>query len=369
MTLDPFELARAEEMMRGYSARWWDEPLEVLGVELEFDVPLVEPETGIESLVFRRGGKMDVIVRHLDDGRVIVQDSKTSSEDITAGSTFWRRMRLNTQASGYINAARSLGFGEPWGACWDVLAKPGQRPKQTPIVEDGAKVVLDVNGVRVRTKDGKKWRETADSAQGYDLQYRPETVDEYRERLCQAIIEDPDAYFVRGEVVRLEEEEREAMFDTWQIAHQIIEGRRLGHYPRNPDSCLRYGSICAMLDVCTGDRSIDDPLRYRRTENVHEELSGKKTALPLLTNSELSTYRACARLHHYRYDLGVRAIEDADAARFGTLCHVGLEQWWLGVKQGAPEDECLARAIERMRTPPKPEIAKTSTLTREAVSL
>lgn len=367
--MDPFELARAEEMLRGYSARWFDEPLEVLGVELEFDVAMVNPETGAESRTFRRGGKLDVIVRRRDDGRVIVHDSKTSSEDITAGSFFWKRMRLNTQASGYINAARELGFGEPWGACWDVLGKPGQRQCQIPIVEDGAKVVLDANGTRVRTKDGKKWRETADSAQGYVLQTRPETVDEFRERVCRAIIDDPDAYFVRGEVVRLLEEEREAMFDAWQTARQIAEGRRLGRHPRNPDSCVRYGSTCAMFDVCTGDRSLDDPLRYRRTENVHEELSARETSLPLLTNSELSTYRACARLHHYRYDLGVRAIEDADAARFGTLCHRGLEGWWLAVKAGAPENECFGRAIEMMRTPPKPELAKTSTLTREAVSL
>jgi hypothetical protein len=368
VSTDGFELARAEEMLRGYSARWYDEPLDVLGVELEFDVPLVNPETGADSRTFRRGGKIDVLVRRRDDGRVLVYDAKTSSEDITSGSVFWKRLRLNTQASGYIHAARELGFGEPWGACWDVLGKPSQRPCGVPILEDGAKVVLDAGGMRVRTKDGKKWRETADSAQGFVLQTRPETVDEYRVRVRDAICAEPDRYFARGEVVRLLEEEREAMFDAWQIAANIREGRRLGRWPRNPDSCLRYGQTCAMFEVCTGERSIDDPTRYRRVEHVHEELGARATKLPLLTNSELSTYRACTRLHHYRYDLGVRALDDGDDARFGTLCHRGLEGWWLQKKSGAPEDECLGHALYVMRTP-KATPATTTPVTRQEISL
>lgn len=367
---DPFELARAEEMLTGYSARWWDEPLEVLGVELEFDVPLINPETGAASKTFRRGGKLDVLVRRLDDARLLVMDAKTSSEDIGAGSFFWKRLTLNTQASGYLHAARELGFGDPWGACWDVLGKPAQRPSAVPLVdEEGLKIVIDAGGQRVRTKDGKKWRQTADAGEGFVLQTRPETVDEYRTRIREAICDTPDKYFVRGDVVRLLEEEREAMFDVWQTARMIAEGRRLGRHPRNPDSCVRYGSTCSMFGVCTGETTLDDPLRFRRVDNVHEELSSMGAKLPLLTNSELGTYRACARLHHYRYDLGVRALEEADAARFGTLVHRGLEGWWLQKKGGAPEDECLGHALHTMRTP-KPALAKTtSPVTREAVSL
>lgn len=399
---DPFDLARAEEMLLGYSARWYDEPLEVLGVELEFDVELTNPETGAASRTFRRGGKLDVLVRRLTTGHLVVYDAKTSSEDIGAGSFFWKRLLLNTQASGYISAARELGFGEPWGACWDVLGKPAQRPLGEPIVEDGAKVVLDAAGQRVRTKDGKKWRETGDSKEGYVLQTRPETIDEYRARVREAICNEPDRYFQRGDVVRLLEEEREAMFDAWQTAANIREARRLGRHPRNPDACVRYGSTCSYFGVCTGETVLDDPLRFRLVENVHEELTGRakcacthapeqhtsdgcggvamlgkpceckatrRTFLPLLTNSELSAYRACARLHHYRYDLGVRAIEDADNARFGTLVHRGLEGWWLGKKDGAPEDDCVGRALEMMRAP-KPALAKTmAPQTREAVSL
>ena len=351
---DPFELARAEEMLRGYSARWFEEPLDWLSVEVEAEGPLTNPETSAASRTFALGGKLDAIARDRRTGRVLVVERKTSAEDIGAGSPYWRRLTLNAQISAYMVLARELGH-DPAGILYDVLGKPAIRPSAVPIVEDGAKVVLDAGGRRVRTIDGKKWRETADSSKGFVLQTRPETVEEFRGRLQEAICKEPDRYFRRGDVVRLAEDEREAAFDTWQTAASIREGRRLGHYPRNPDACLRYGSTCAFFDVCAGSASLDDPARFRRVEHVHEELSrsdaSRPTRLPLLTNSEMAAHRACARLHHYRYDLGVRALDDAAVQRFGHLVHEGLEAWTVAVKDGAPELECVERAIAAMRAP------------------
>lgn len=149
-----------------------------------------------------------------------------------------------------------------------------------------------------------------------------------------------------------------AAFDAWQTAAAIREGRRLGRWPRNPDACIRYGSTCSYFDVCAGQGSLEDGTRFRQVENVHEELTARATRLPLLTNSELGSYRACTRLHHYRYDLGVRALEDAENARFGTLVHRGLEGWWLGKAAGIPEQGCIERAFERMLA--RPDLAKTT---------
>lgn len=368
MTVDPYELARAEEMLRGYSARWFDEPLEWLAVEVEADAPLVNPDTGAASRTFLLGGKIDAIARHPPTGDVLVVERKTSSEDLSAGSSYWKRLTLASQLSTYMALARAIGF-EPRRILYDVLGKPAIRPSGVPIVEDGAKVVLDAGGQRVRTKDGKKWRETGDTAQGYVLQTRPETVDEFRERLRAVIVEKVDELFRRADVVRLADEEKDASFDSWQTAANIREGRNASRFPRNSDACIRYGSPCTFLPVCAGEASLEDPTRYRRVENVHEELSGRPTRLPLLTNSEMSSHRACTRLHHLRYDLGWRALEDAETQRFGSLVHAGLESWTLAVKDGAPEDECVGRAIETMRTP-KPALAKTAApAAREAISL
>jgi len=53
-------------------------------------------------------------------------------------------------------------------------------------------------------------------------------------------------------------------------------------------------------------------------------------ALTVVTNSQLTCFRRCQREHYYSYILGYRTHEDSEALRFGTLWHVGLEQWWLG---------------------------------------
>lgn len=52
------------------------------------------------------------------------------------------------------------------------------------------------------------------------------------------------------------------------------------------------------------------------------------TALPLLTASRMRTFRSCARLHHLRYVEGWRPAIEAEALRFGSLIHTGLEAWW-----------------------------------------
>jgi hypothetical protein len=371
IVVESFELARAEEMLRGYSARWFDEPLEVLAVEKEFHGDLVNPETGAKSQTFGLGGKIDAVVWDRVHGRTLIVEHKSSSEDCSPGSVYWRRLTLNEQLSTYQVGARLLGF-EPDGILYDVLVKPGIRPASVPLVDaDGVKIVLDAANERVRTKDGKKWRETGDTNQGFVLQTRPETIAEFRARLQELICERPDEYYRRGDIVRLADEEREAAFDAWQTAAAIREGRRAGRYPRNPDSCLKYSQVCTFFDVCTGQASLEDPTRFRRVDDVHEELSpaASRRRLPLLTSSQLSAFRSCQRMHYYRYDLGYRALESSEVQRFGTLIHRGLEGWWLAKKDGAGEVECLERALDIMRTP-KPALAKTAApAAREAVVL
>lgn len=52
--------------------------------------------------------------------------------------------------------------------------------------------------------------------------------------------------------------------------------------------------------------------------------------LPIVTNSSISTYRRCPREYEIAYVHGYRPAEDAEALRFGSAWHLGLEQLWLG---------------------------------------
>lgn len=316
ITTDPFDLARAEAMLIGYDARWSGDRYETIAVEAEFRAPLVNPETGAPSRTWTLGGKLDVLVRDAD-GRTLIVEHKTASGDVGPGSDYLKRLRLDGQVSVYYAGAAALGHAVD-GCLYDVLVKPGQRPlKATP--EESRKY----------TKDGSLYKTQRD---------RDETPEEYRARVMAAVADDPNAYFLRADVVRLEEEMRDAMADVWNLGKQMHEARLAGRFPRNPDSCVRYGRTCEYFGVCTGEASLSDPSLFRASI-AHPELD-EGDGRPLLTASRLSAARACQRLHQYRYIDAFRPAHEAEALRFGSLIHLGLEAWWK-----AKDGERLAAAL------------------------
>lgn len=263
--------------------------------------------------------------------KVFLWETKTSAEDISVGSTFWKRTTLDPQLSLYLPAIRKLGH-DPRGCIYDVLRKPDQRPGTIPLLDEtGTKIVHDATGQRVRTKDGKKWRQTGDTELGYVLQSRPETPEEYGHRCLEAIAEDPAKFYARGMVVRLEADEREAAQDMWNTASLMRDARRLNMYPRNPDSCVSWGRECDYLSVCSGMMDLKDPLFFRFEEDIHEELAeeGVATTLTddasLLTQSAMRAYRSCPRKFQNRYVLRMRPIKKAETLSTGHSVHAALD--------------------------------------------
>jgi hypothetical protein len=265
--VDAYEAAKLRVLLRGYDARWASECHAVAGVEVEFRAPLVNPESGAVSRTYELGGKIDVL---LERGFI---EHKSTAQEIGVGSIYWRKLVLDPQVSTYYAGAKALGR-EVDHCVYDVIRKPGQRPSQVSLVdEDGVKIVLDLDGNRVRTKDGKKWRQTGDGELGYVLQTRPETPEEYEARLTEEVAANPDRYYQRGEVVRLENEEHEAKLDAWQLTRSMREAELAGRFPRNTDACERYGRTCQYFDVCCGTASLDDETRFVRVDRAHQELS------------------------------------------------------------------------------------------------
>ena len=269
---DVYERARAVVALQGYDAMWAGEPLEVLDVEAEFRAALVNPESGAPSRTFQLGGKLDVLVRDLRDGRVKLMEHKTTSEEIGAGSDYWKRLKIDPQVSTYFAGGTALGHTIT-ECIYDVLGKPALRPSAVPVLDDdGLRIVLNADGQRVRTQKGA-WRQTGSTDDGFTLQTRPETPEEFAARLVAHVAENPQRYYQRGTVVRLEQEMLDAAHDSWAIARQIREAELASRWPRNPDACVRYGRTCGFFDVCTGAASLDDPLQFRRVEHVHQELT------------------------------------------------------------------------------------------------
>lgn len=254
---DPFELAKADVLLVGYDSVWGDEPYEALAVEVEFQGPLISPITGVAARTWRIGGKIDVIVRDLRNGLVYIVEHKTSAEDIRQGSEYWRRLRMDGQVSMYFEGARILGY-DVAGCLYDVLGKPGLRPlKATP--PENRKYTKATAKEPSRLYAGQRESD--------------ETVAEYRERVSMAVMADPSAYFQRGEIARLESEMDEHRTDTWQFAQALRSMMTAGRAPRNPDACVRWSRTCEYFAACSGETSIDDPLRFRRAETVFPELT------------------------------------------------------------------------------------------------
>lgn len=247
---NPYEAARATAMLIGHMHRWGTGGLKTIDVNVRFKVPLVNPESGRQSNTWLLAGEMDAIVE--SDGTVVpqgryVMEDKTSSQDISAGSVYWRRLQLDVQVSTYYAAD-----GESVGVLYNVLGKPGVRPlKATP-------------------EDKRKYTAKGWLYKGQRLE--DESVDEYRERCGMKIGEDPDKYYQRHVIYRTKADDMEAAYDAWNTAKMIRNCELTGMWPRNDNSCFNYNRECEYFDVCTGVTDIDNDLKFRTAKAKHEEL-------------------------------------------------------------------------------------------------
>lgn len=256
--IDDATFAKAETVMLAYDTVWTPSmaDVEVLAVEAQFNAPLFlasgRPMPGV-----RQGGMIDVLIRK-PDGLVYMVEHKTTGSDITPGSAYWAKLRMEPQVSMYHEGARALGY-ELAGCIYDVLV----RPKHSLLKATPAET-------RKYTKEGKLYANQRD---------QDETAEEFRSRLVAVIAEDPKRWFARADVVRLDTELEDFREDVRETARRIRTAtRQKTPAPRNPDYCHKFGRACEFWDVCTGTADLDDETRFRKVENVHEELKPKEEA-------------------------------------------------------------------------------------------
>jgi hypothetical protein len=291
--LDPFTRAKAEAMLAAYIESWDAIRVEVLHVEVEFEHPLINPETGYPSRTWRAAGKMDAVVR-LSDGRVAVIEHKTTSENPAPGSAYRLRLMLDGQVSQYVQGAEALELKADL-VIYDVLRKPDLDPLEATPEEQRQYTQPKSRQCAVCRKKNAPPGPHRDEAAGTgcvdgrvitdpggrlyaNQRERDETVEEYRDRCIEKIAAEPEKYLSRVPVVRLESERREYQFDIWQWAGLMRESVNANIAPKNPDACHRFGTPCQFWEVCTGQASLEDSSRFVRVENVNQELHPKPQA-------------------------------------------------------------------------------------------
>lgn len=214
------ELAAAT--LWGMLAGYWhlyglDRTVEILHREVEFETPIDGSRT------FRAAGKIDGLGR-MTDGRLCLVEYKTTRASLDPDSDYWLRLRADPQILQYVAASRALGW-DIATVVYDVARKPAIAPKAVPMLDaDGCKIVLNVQGERVRKADGAP-RETGDTGKGYTLQTRCETPQEFGERLLHDTIERPEFYFARREVPVLADDLEEFADLRVQVGRMILDRR------------------------------------------------------------------------------------------------------------------------------------------------
>lgn len=258
-------------MVCGYEWRWRESGIEYLAAEAAFELPLVNPDSGRRSQTFNVAGKIDGIVR-LPDGRLAVIEHKLFGDDIGPDAPLWRRMRLDPQPTLYVMAARQMGYDIDT-ILYDVARKPTIKPTAIPLLDElGAKIVLNGEGIRVKTERGL-WRQTGDPNLGYVLQQRMPTPEEWGDKLADDIASRPEFYFQRVEIPRLSNDIREYSYELWDIAKTIREAQLSNRWYRSvsKNTC----PWCAYFDLC-GNRGFDPagelPEGFMRVQDFHPEL-------------------------------------------------------------------------------------------------
>lgn len=285
---------RLAALLAAYHHRWHSAPWEILGVEIEFRYEL-------DGNII--GGKIDALVRDTTDGRIWIVEHKTTGQDASLGSTYWERLQIDTQISIYVDGATMLGH-EIAGVIYDVLQRPKHEQRlATPVADreytqgkgckkcgGSAKAgeIVQGNGfytVSMATVEHIKCDGCAGTGWKLDKNDKPdaprlvarhretdETLDEFGDRIVDEISAEPDGYLIRGVVVRLEDDLPDMRADLLEAIKLERAASLFKLYPRNPDACAKFGTMCHFFGVCSGKASIDDEQRFPRV-GAHPELA------------------------------------------------------------------------------------------------
>ena len=301
---DPFMKARARAAIRGYDRKWGPvaSRYRVMSVEHEFAIPLINPATKRASKVWLSAGKMDVLVNDLEARVVMPIEHKFTARDISEGSRYWKRLRMDSQLSTYIAGASVSAGVNIDRALYDVIKRPDQRQlratpvderkytqpktklcpeckKKTPAtpaphsfpVDDERKTVECIDDPEGR---GKRIVVTDPGGKLYaTMRETDETVEEFEARVDKVIADRENEFYLRDVVTRTPAEIFDAMADDWVDAkrmHAAAIDPRLA--TRNVDACDGDDGSCAFLDACYGLDVLNDPNQFRKTDQVHEEL-------------------------------------------------------------------------------------------------
>ncbi len=271
------EMVLVRELFKGRVRQGFD--YDILATEVPFKI-----RVGTMRAV-RNAGKMDKVVR-MHDGRVAMCEIKTTQDDITPGvADYWSKLRLDSQISRYLSAAKMVGFPEAETVVYDVTRKPSIKRKN--IAKKDYLAIIETGqycGIHVLPEDSgivhRAVREHVLSEA--DLPKSKQTVAKIREtpelygmRLRSLIDEDPGRYYQTLEIPRLQADLDSMNERLVEDVKEIRLRRKHNLWQRNENACTAMGR-CPFLDLCSNHVDTSNgtiPDGFKKLSFPHPELN------------------------------------------------------------------------------------------------
>ncbi len=219
---DPFLIAAVERVNRDYV-----EPFDIVDVEVPFEIPLVNPDTGGKARSETLGGHIDAIGRIKGTDRLVVVERKTTSGD---PADMLKRLELDGQVLTYWLGALASGI-KVEGVIYCVQPWPGGRPKKATPVEE-----------RKYTEKASKLKDGTIRPAGSLYANQRETDETPEEFAARLEVEPP----IFREVPILTSNVTRHQRDLWAQHSTRVFMRRNGFMYRNPQSC----EDCPFVPIC-----------------------------------------------------------------------------------------------------------------------
>lgn len=224
----------------------------VMDVEKEFNVPIVNPETGYPCQIYRLSGKFDLLVK-INDLYWLVEHKTTGRLDV-----LYKKQRLmDGQSILYLEAVERALNIKIQGVLYNVILK--SVPRMPEVLK---------NGGLSRAKNANTTPELFRKA---IKQYFFDEA-EYTDYL--AFLEaNRRQYFWREYLTFTPEDLNQWRAELWDIQKDIRQCEINNRYYRNTQQCTNRGT-CTYFDICSAiDKEAAIEIGYKRLEKVHVELA------------------------------------------------------------------------------------------------
>jgi len=217
------------DLFKRYIREYQEEPFEIIGTEIKFKVPIINPETGKRSRNFNFYGIIDGLVK--ENGLYWVIEHKTTS---ALTNQYKLNLTLNGQCIAYIEALERFLDIKIQGVLYNVILK--SLPVKPKLLKNGTLSIAKNQNTTLELY--------LDAISENDI-----NPDHYSEHL-EWLRDNRKEYFYREYLTFPKESIKEWREELWDLQKNIREAELKNQYYKNTSQCVNFG-VCRYFDICT----------------------------------------------------------------------------------------------------------------------